>query len=135
MNSLNLLTMSALAECPANASARLEWMTPKTVFGALLALGAMVGIAHVLQPITVFGGDLIDCMQPNDMPRVVAACTGLLEANATHPHVAMVFRNRSNAYAALGDFERAEQDYQCAIAANPNYLKLSRRDVSPQTEH
>jgi tetratricopeptide (TPR) repeat protein len=69
------------------------------------------------------------------MPRVVAGCTGLLEANTTHPHVAMVYRNRSSAYAALGDFERVEQDYQRAIAANPNYLKLSRQDVSPQTEH
>src|SRR5947209_5934647 len=105
MNSSNLLTMSALAESPANASARLEWMTLKTMLAALLALGAMVGIAHILQPITAFGGDLIDCMQPNDMPRVVAACTGLLEANTTHPHVAMVYRNRSIAYATLGDFE------------------------------
>lgn len=90
-----------------------------------------IGIAGILQPITAFGGDLIDCMQPNDMPRVVAGCTGLLEANTTHPHVAMVHRNRSIAYAALGDFERAEQDYQRAVAANPNYLKLSRQDVSP----
>ena len=90
-----------------------------------------IGIAGILQPITALGGDLIDCMQPKDMPRAVAGCTGLLETSATHPNVAMVYRNRSNAYAALGDFERAEQDYQRAFAANPNYLKPSRQDVSP----
>jgi hypothetical protein len=95
----------------------------------------VIGIAGILQPISAFGGDLIDCMQPNDMPRVIAGCTGLLEANTTHPHVAMVYWRRSSAYAALGDFERAEQDYQRAVAANPKYLKLSRQDVSPQTEH
>jgi tetratricopeptide (TPR) repeat protein len=46
-----------------------------------------------------------------------------------------VYWRRSRAYAALGEFERAEQDYQRAVAANPNYLKLSRPDASPKTEH
>jgi tetratricopeptide (TPR) repeat protein len=94
-----------------------------------------LGIAAILQPVTAFGDDLADCTQPSDMPRVVAGCTGLLEARTTtHHNVAIAHRNRSSAYAALGDFERAEQDYHRAVALNPDYLKLSRQDLAPANE-
>jgi hypothetical protein len=104
---------------------------PKRVLLSCLSLG----IVSILQTITAFGDDLADCTQPSDMPRVVAGCTSLLEASTTtHHNVAIVYRNRSSAYAALGDFERAEQDYHRAVALNPDYLKLSRQDMAPATE-
>ena len=73
--------------------------------------------------------DLADCTQPSDMPRVIAGCTSLLVAHEqSAPYLALVYRNRSAAYAAMGDFERAEQDRHLAIALNPDYQKAARDD-------
>jgi tetratricopeptide (TPR) repeat protein len=94
---------------------------------AVLMLGLALGTACVLHPAGAFADDLADCTQPGDLPRAIAGCTGLLEAS-TSRHLAIVYRNRSSAYAALGDFEHAEQDYFSAVALNPDYVKLSRRD-------
>ena len=103
----------------------------------------VIGIAGILQPISAFGGDLIDCMQPNDMPRVIAGCTGLLEANTTHPHVAMVYWRRSMPTQALGDFERDNSSSRSArrrcdseileLSDRTCHLKLSNHSV-PQQE-
>jgi tetratricopeptide (TPR) repeat protein len=88
-------------------------------------VGLVFAIACTFLPPAAFADDLSDCSQPNDMSRVVAGCTNLLQAPTTQHHY-IAYRNRSSAYAALGDFERAEQDYQHAIALNPQYLNSSR---------
>jgi tetratricopeptide (TPR) repeat protein len=85
-------------------------------------------VACTLLPAAAFADDLSDCSQPNDMPRVIAGCTNLLSARTTQYHF-IAYQNRSSAYAALGDFERAGQDYQQAIALNPQYLDSSRANV------
>jgi tetratricopeptide (TPR) repeat protein len=56
------------------------------------------------------------------MPRAVAGCTNLIEAATESHHLAIAYRNRSSAYAALGEFERAEQDYEQAITLNLGYM-------------
>jgi hypothetical protein len=76
-----------------------------------------------------YADDLADCTQPRDMPRVIAGCTSLLAApERSAQYLALVYRNRSAAYAAMGDFERAEQDRHQAIALNPDYQKTARDD-------
>ena len=87
-------------------------------------IGLAFAVACTLLPAAAFADDLSDCSQPNDMPRVLAGCTNLLRAGGTQNRY-IAYRNRSSAYAALGDFERAEQDYQHAIALNPQYLDSS----------
>jgi tetratricopeptide (TPR) repeat protein len=94
---------------------------------AVLMLGLALGAACVLPPSSALADDLADCTQPTDLPRAIAGCTGLLDASASR-HLAIAYRNRSSAYAALGDFDRAEQDYHRAVALNPDYVRLSRRD-------
>jgi tetratricopeptide (TPR) repeat protein len=101
---------------------------PKLTEGMLM-LGLALGIACVFRPAVAIAGDLSDCTQPSDLPRIVAGCTKLIEASAS-PDLAIAYRNRSGAYAALGDFERAEQDYHHAVALNPDYLKSSSSDDS-----
>ena len=101
---------------------------PKLTEGMLI-LGLTLGTACVLRPADALADDLADCTQPSDLPRVVAGCTKLLEAGASSD-LAIAYRNRSSAYAALGDFERAEQDYHHAVALNPDYLKSSSSDDS-----
>jgi tetratricopeptide (TPR) repeat protein len=86
--------------------------------------GLAFAVACTLLLAAAFADDLSDCSQPNGMPRVLAGCTNLLQAGSTQ-HGYIAYRNRSSAYAALGDFERAEQDYQHAIALNPQYLNSS----------
>jgi tetratricopeptide (TPR) repeat protein len=101
---------------------------PKLTEGVLMLCFAL-GAACVLHPAGALADDLADCTQPSDLPRAIAGCTHLLEAS-TSRHFAIAYRNRSSAYAALGDFERAEQDYHQAVALNPDYVKLSRRNHS-----
>ena len=101
---------------------------PRLIEGVLM-LGLALGAAGVLRPSGALADDLADCTQPNDLPRVIAGCTSMLEAG-TSRHFAIAYRNRSSAYAALGDFERAEQDYHLAVALNPDYLKVSGADDS-----
>jgi tetratricopeptide (TPR) repeat protein len=101
-------------------------LTTKPTKGVLMLCFAL-GAAAVLRPAGALADDLSDCTQPSDLPRAIAGCTQLLEAGKS-PHFAIAYRNRSSAYAALGDFERAEQDYHHAVALNPDYLKLSRAD-------
>jgi tetratricopeptide (TPR) repeat protein len=96
---------------------------------AVLVLGFALGVACVFRPTGALADDLADCTQPSDLPRAIAGCTNLLEA-ATSRHFAIAYRNRSSAYAALGDFDRAEQDYHLAVALRPDYLKVSRGDDS-----
>jgi hypothetical protein len=96
---------------------------------AVLVLCFALGAAGVLQPSAALADDLADCTQPSDLPRAIAGCTNLLEAG-TPRHFAIAYRNRSSAYAALGDFERAEQDYHHAVALNPDYVKVSSGDDS-----
>ncbi len=91
-------------------------------------MGLVFAVTCTLLPAAAFGDDLSDCSQPNDMPRVVAGCTNLLQGRSSQYHY-IAYRNRSSAYAAPGDFERAEQDYQQAIALNPQYLNSSRANV------
>jgi tetratricopeptide (TPR) repeat protein len=80
-------------------------------------------------PTASYADDLSDCTQASDLPRVIVGCTNLLSApSAPHDNSAIAYRNRSSAYAALGDFERAEQDYHRAIALNPQYVDLSHQD-------
>ena len=92
-------------------------------------------LACMLLPGAAFADGPSDCSQPNDMTRVLAGCTNLLQAGGTQNRY-IAYRNRSSAYAALGDFERAEQDYQHAIALNPQYLNSPQanmlRAVAPQ---
>jgi tetratricopeptide (TPR) repeat protein len=95
----------------------------------LLMLCLALAASCVLRPAVALADDLADCTQPSDMPRAVAGCTKLIEAS-TSPNLAIAYRNRSSAYAALGDFERAEQDYHHAVALNPDYVKLSRGNDS-----
>jgi tetratricopeptide (TPR) repeat protein len=94
---------------------------------ALLLLGLALGTICALSPAGALADDLADCTQPSDLQRAIAGCTGLLEAG-TSRHLAIAYRNRSSAYAALGDFEHAEQDYFSAVALNPDYVKLSGPD-------
>jgi hypothetical protein len=96
---------------------------------AVLMLGLALGAAGVLHPSGALADDLADCTQPNDLPRAIAGCSSLLEAG-TSRHFPIAYRNRSSAYAALGDFERAEQDYHHAVALNPDYVKVSGADDS-----
>jgi len=73
--------------------------------------------------------DLSDCTQPSDMPRVIAGCSKLLNTSTTLSSLAAIaFRNRSAAYAAMGDFQRAEEDYREAIALDPAYRRSARSD-------
>jgi hypothetical protein len=67
--------------------------------------------------------DLSDCTQPSDMPRAIAGCSNLLATGGLSLDLATAYRNRSAAYAAMGDFERAEQDYREAVALDPAYVK------------
>ena len=101
---------------------------PKLIKGMLM-LGFALGAAGVFRPTGALADDLADCTQPSDLPRAIAGCTSLLEAGASRDF-AIAYRNRSSAYAALGDFERAEQDYHHAVALNPDYVKVSSGDDS-----
>jgi hypothetical protein len=95
--------------------------------GRELMFGLLLGIAGMLQPVAALADDLADCTQSSDMPRAIRGCTRLLEASAPpHHSAAIAHRNRSSAYAALGDFERAEQDYHSAVALNPSYPTSAR---------
>jgi len=96
---------------------------------AVLMLGLALGAAGVLRPSGALADDLADCTQPSDLPRAIAGCTGLLDAG-TSRHFAIAYRNRSSAYAALGDFDRAEQDYHHAVTLNPDYVIVSSGDDS-----
>jgi tetratricopeptide (TPR) repeat protein len=84
-------------------------------------------------PMVSYADDLSDCTQASDLPHVIVGCTNLLSApSVLHDNSAIAYRNRSSAYAALGDFERAEQDYHRAIALNPAYVDLAHQDrLSP----
>ena len=94
---------------------------------ASLAFYLLVGTACGCIPARA--DDLADCTQPSDMPRVIAGCTSLLAApERSAQYLALVYRNRSAAYAAMGDFERAEQDRHQAIALNPDYQIAARDD-------
>src|SRR3982751_6571469 len=105
---------------------------PRLIEGMLM-LGLALGTACVLRPAVALADDLADCTQPSDMPRIVAGCTKLIEAS-TSSHLAIAYRNRSSAYAALGDFERAEQDYHHAVALHPDYMKLLRENDSDASD-
>jgi tetratricopeptide (TPR) repeat protein len=96
---------------------------------AVLILCFALGAAGLFRPTGALADDLADCTQPSDLPRAIAGCTNLLEAGASR-HFAIAYRNRSSAYAALGDFDRAEQDYHHAVALNPDYVKVSSGDGS-----
>jgi tetratricopeptide (TPR) repeat protein len=91
-------------------------------------LGLAFAVACALLVAAAFADDLSDCSQPNDLPRVLAGCTKLLQAGPAQDGY-IAYRNRSSAYAALGDFEHAEQDYQNAIALNPPYLNSSAANL------
>ena len=94
-----------------------SWMLSSLVFAA----------ACVIPPARA--DDLSDCTQPSDMPRVIAGCSKLLTTSTTpSSFVAIAFRNRSTAYAAMGDFERADDDYRDAIALDPTYRKSAGSD-------
>jgi tetratricopeptide (TPR) repeat protein len=80
-------------------------------------------------PTASYADDLSDCTQASDLSRVIVGCTNLLAApSAPHDNRAIAYRNRSSAYAALGDFERAEQDYHRAAALNPQYVDSSHQE-------
>ena len=90
------------------------------------------GVACTLRP--AHGDNLADCMQQTDMPRAIAACSSVIESAATSSdHRVVAFRNRSAAYAATGDFERAERDYLLAIALYPDRL-WPRREASDASQ-
>jgi len=73
--------------------------------------------------------DLSDCSQLSDMPRVITGCSKLLTRRTTPSSlVAIAYRNRSSAYAAMGNFELAESDYRDAIALDPSYRAFARSD-------
>ena len=96
---------------------------------AVLTLCLALGVASVFCPTGALADDLADCTQPSDLLRAIAGFSSLLDAG-TSRHFAIAYRNRSSAYAALGDFERAEQDYHHAVALNPDYVKVSSGDDS-----
>lgn len=79
----------------------------------------MFGVACTLQP--AHGDNLVNCMQQTDMPRAIAGCSSVIESAATSSDDRLIaFRNRSAAYAATGDFERAENDYILATSLYPD---------------
>lgn len=114
-------------KCPDFLKASAAFAADGCALRASLAFYLLVGT--VCGCIPARADDLADCTQPSDMPRVIAACTSLLVApERSAPYLALAYRNRSAAYAAMGDFERAEQDRHLAIALNPDYQKASRDD-------
>jgi hypothetical protein len=92
----------------------------------------MFGVACALEPARA--DNLADCMQQIDMPRAIAGCSSVIESAATSTdHRLIAFRNRSAAYAATGDFERADQDYLLTNALYPDRLWPQKEavDTSP----
>jgi tetratricopeptide (TPR) repeat protein len=89
----------------------------------------IIAVTATVLPTTLYADDLSDCTQAGDLPHVIVGCTNLLAApSAPHDNRAIAYRNRSSAYAALGDFARAEQDYHRAVALNPQYVDSSYQD-------
>jgi len=103
--------------------------------GLALISTLIFAVAEIFIPGPAFADDLSDCTQASDLPRVIVGCTNLLSARTIpHDNSAIAYRNRSSAYAALGDFERAEQDYRHAIALNPHYLGPMDADILSTAE-
>src|SRR5438128_1235782 len=64
------------------------------------------------------------------------ACTALIKSGAeTSRILAIAYNNRGNTFARKGDFERAIEDYNLSLKANPKYAKaLNNRAVAYKTK-
>jgi hypothetical protein len=70
----------------------------------------LLGVTCILHPAAATGGELAEARLPLQRQILIA------------------YRNRSGAYTALGESERAEEDYRRALALNPEHAASSRHE-------
>ncbi len=103
---------------------------PQTRLGADMRLLTYVAISVVLLALAAPASgaaqkDLDDCNQNNDLDRLIAGCSHIIDDTSMPPHSrVLAYDRRANAYRSKHDFGHALADYDQAILFEPQNANL-----------